>query len=141
MKKSLLYAVSLCCTLFLSTACTNQMVWYNHINHFAGVQPGSVYGEISQGAFIGNKSSSLKDVNVLGKVRGTAEVQSILGLFSFGDASIEAAEKAALAKYPEADDIINVVVDNKQTNYLSLWIKAQITLRGIAVKYKKAGEL
>lgn len=84
------------------------------------------------------KTETLDDIIILGDAVGEAELISVLGLVTVGDMGIEAAKKDALKAYPQADDIINIEVDERRLSILYfIFSQTEITLRGKAIKYKK----
>jgi len=110
---------------------------YGYGNGFAYAGPGSLFTDAYYGGYIQPKAESLKDVEVLGPVKGVSKTTSILGWLSTGDGSILAAKADALRNYPNADDILNIEVDSKVHSILGIISDVELHLRGIAIKYKK----
>ena len=106
-------------------------------NAFAGTLPGLIFTETTHPSYVGEKLSSVKDVEILGDVRGEATAVDMLLICSLGDCGLEAAKAQALSKYPGADDILNVEVDTKFRSILSVINSVTTIVRGKAVKYKK----
>ena len=133
MKKALLFAGAVA-TAAILTGCRSAYV--NNYG-FGSTMPGVIYSDTTRGSFILPKAESMKDVEVLGPVRGTSSMTNILLITAFGDAGIEEAKRNALMAYPEADDILNIEVDTKHDSILEVFNTSTTILRGIAVKYKK----
>lgn len=75
-----------------------------------------------------------KDFKVLGPVSGEATSTSILGWIESGNAGYYTLlEKAREGK--NADDVIDVRIDNQYSNILGLFAKVTTKLHGIAVKW------
>lgn len=98
--------------------------------------PGIIYSNASR-AMYREKKSDLSQYQVLGKVKATTDMKNVLLLVNWGDTSLAALKEAALAQYPEADDIVNVEIDVRSYNILVVYIEQTVTLRGVAVKYKR----
>ena len=76
-----------------------------------------------------------KDFKVLGPVTGQATSTSILGWIESGDAGYKTLlEKAKEGK--NADDVIDVRIDNQYSNILGLFAKVESQYHGVAVKWK-----
>jgi hypothetical protein len=76
-----------------------------------------------------------KSYKVLGVTSGESQGRSILGLVAYGDAGVDAAYKAALAKYPTADGLVDVRVDNKYFSVLGLYATYTTILTAKAIKW------
>ena len=107
----------------------------------SGVGPGMLFSDVNypsrreaQTRFDFTKA----DIEVLGPVVTTSESQCILGLVAQGDNGYGNLLKAAKAKYPEADGVINVQWDTRW-NLICMGImsKVQSTVEGTAFKFKK----
>jgi hypothetical protein len=81
---------------------------------------------------------SRADIELLGPITATSESQCILGLMAQGDNGYGNLMKAAKAKYPDADGIINLSWDT-HWNLICLGIisKVQANVEGMAFKFKK----
>ena len=104
---------------------------------YSSTTNGLLYANTTRGGIILPKTDNLDDIVILGDVIGKSSMVNILGLVSAGDAGINTAKKDALEKYPQADDIINIEVDNQHISILSLYSHSETILRGKAIKYKK----
>lgn len=78
-----------------------------------------------------------QDYEILGEAVGTSSVQSILGLFAAGDASIATAYRNALKKFPNADALIDIKVDYQATSVLMLFASHKTIVRGTAIRFRK----
>lgn len=97
-----------------------------------------IFCDTKQSTFIGNKAESLKNVKVLGDVSATGELMTVLCVVTMGDVSMRTLKDMALRQYSEADDIINVEVDNEVFGIVGcVYKRVRVTLRGKAVRYKK----
>ena len=123
------------CMIVLLTACTPTN--YVISSGFPSTMPAEIITMQSRGGFMIPKMQSMKDVEVLGKVTGSACTQTIVLVFAFGDSSIAALKADALKKYPQADDIVNVEIDSSHIGVLGIYNKNTVTLTGIAVKYRR----
>lgn len=81
---------------------------------------------------------SKADIELLGPISVTSESQCMLGLMAQGDNGYGNLMKAAKAKYPDADGVINLQWDTRW-NLLCLGIisKVQSNVEGMAFKFKK----
>ncbi|NLZ64137.1 MAG: hypothetical protein GX902_10055 [Lentisphaerae bacterium] len=125
------------CVAVALAAVFSSCAGYGYGNGFAYAGPGLILTDAYYGGYIQPKAESLKDVEVLGPVKGVSKSSSILGWVSTGDSSILAAKADALRNYPNADDIINIEVDSKVHSILGVISDVELHLRGIAIKYKK----
>lgn len=75
---------------------------------------------------------------VLGIVEGKSTATSVLGIVATGDASVHSAYRSALAKNPNANDLIDVTVDYVGNSFLGLFASYTTIVRGKAVKYVTA---
>lgn len=101
---------------------------------FATVAPGPIVSDMKGGLFIQPRHPARK-FQILGKVKAEALTTSYLMLVSIGDASYQTLKKAALEKYRDADDIIDVDMDFRNDNLLGLINKVHVTLEGTAIRY------
>jgi hypothetical protein len=104
---------------------------------YPGTMPGLLLSDQVRGGMIHGKVESMKDMEVLGPVSSKVSATNVLLMCSTGDASIEAAKKIALEKYPSADDVVNVETDMHHFSIVSIVNVVTLKYRGIAVKYKK----
>jgi len=81
--------------------------------------------------------SGSKNYKILGSVTGKATANSILGLFSTGDASIAAAYQNAIAQYPEADCLIEIAIDYSANSFLGLFASITTIVKGKAIQFQK----
>ena len=97
-----------------------------------------VYCDTRQMTFIGNRTASFREMSVLGDVKATGEIMTVLCVVTIGDASLQKLKEEALRQYPGADDIVNIEVDNHVFGILGcVSKKVVVTLRGKAVRYDK----
>lgn len=75
------------------------------------------------------------EYETIGEVEGTSSATSIFGIIASGDASTNAAYKNALTKYPEADGLIDVCVDQTFSSFLGIFASYKTTLSAKAVKW------
>ena len=136
MKKAIILICGIFTSVFLS-GCMGLISGYGQSGGYPRPIPGLLYSEISAGGAIAEKMQSMKDVEVLGKVESQVSGTNVLMLVGDGDLSIKKAKDIALAKYPEADDIVNVEIDMKHRSVLGLFNTIIMYYRGIAIKYKK----
>jgi hypothetical protein len=98
--------------------------------------PGAIYSDATRAMYRESKAN-LAQYQVLGKVEAQSYMDNILLLINIGDTSLATLKAKALEKYPEADDIVNMEIDAHTFNVLIFFTKTTITMRGVAVKYKK----
>jgi len=78
------------------------------------------------------------DIELLGPISTSSESQCILGLMAQGDNGYGNLMKAAKAKYPEADGVINLQWDTRWNLIcMGLISKVQSNVEGMAFKFKK----
>ena len=135
MKKAIyLILFSTCITIFCNGC---RVAGYANNNSFGAPFPGVIYTQVTHPSFIGNKLDNTDDVEILGNAEGSASATDVLLVCTLGDCSIQAAKKDALAKYPGADDILNMEVDTQHISILSVFNTITTKINGKAVKYKK----
>ena len=131
MKKMFVLGAMFALTALL-TGCQG-MLWSNQ-NGFSTVSGGVLVSDMKGGLYLQDRHPSRK-FKVLGKVNAEGLTTSYIFLVSVGDASYQTLKKAALEKYRDADDIIDVELDFRNDNILGLINKLHVTLNGTAVKY------
>ena len=136
MKKVILLLGFVLTALFIN-GCALLSSGYVVAGGFPRTMPALLISDQKAGGYIGQKLTSTKDVIVLGKVSSTVSARNGLLLVAFGDASIEAAKKEALKKYPQADDVVNVEIDIKHEGLLCLYNTVTMYYSGLAIQYKK----
>ena len=95
-----------------------------------------VFCNTRQMTYIGNRLTSLGGVTILGDVSTSGEIMTVLCVVTVGDTSLQTLKEQALRKYPDADDIVNIEVDNHVFGILGcVYKKVVVTLRGKAVRY------
>lgn len=104
---------------------------------FGSTMPAAIITDQTRGGFILPKLESIDGVEILGKVEGRAKARNILMILAEGDCGIFAAKRDALAKYPAADEIVNIEVDTHHKSTFGLINESTTILRGIAVRYIK----
>lgn len=133
MKKSIIFAV----TIIAATIMTGCQSAYHIGDGMPRTLPGIIVADQKSAGYIAPKMTSMKDVEVLGKVSSTVTCNNILLLLSAGDVSIAKAKELALQRYPDADDVVNVEIDCQHYGLLSIFNTVTMYYRGIAIKYKK----
>ena len=136
MKKVLLMAGIIGAALFIN-GCALLHSGYSVAGGFPRTMPGILMSNQISGGYMAPKLASTKDIIILGHVSSEVSAVNGLLLISSGDASIMAAKSAALKKYPQADDIVNVEIDVKHEGILGIFNTVTMYYRGIAIKYKK----
>ena len=97
-----------------------------------------IYCDTHQMTYIGGRLTSLNGVTILGDVSTSGEIMTVLCVVTVGDTSLQTLKEQALRKYPDADDIINIEVDNHVFGILGcVYKKVVVTLRGKAVRYDR----
>ena len=107
----------------------------------SGVSPGMLFSDVNypsrhdaQTLFNFSKS----DIELLGPVNTMSESQCILGLIAQGDNGYGNLMKAAKAKYPDADGVINLQWDTHwDLICMGIMSKVQSNVEGMAFKFKK----
>ena len=95
-----------------------------------------IYCNTHQMTFVGNRIAPSQGITVLGDVSASGELMTVLGVVTIGDTSLQTLKEQALRKYPNADDIVNIEVDNHVFGILGcVYKKVVVTLRGKAVRY------
>ena len=135
MKKCLLLGA--CCAVVALLSGCALVSGYSLAGGYPGTLPGLIVSDQTRGGTILPKVESMKDMEVLGPVSSKVSATNVLLMFSNGDASIGAAKKAALGKYPNADDVVNVETDMQHFGIISIVNVVTLHYRGIAIKYKK----
>jgi hypothetical protein len=136
MKKCLMLGTA-CVVVALLSGCAAFTSGYSLGGGYPGTMPGIVIADQMRGGMIHAKVESMKDMEVLGPVSSKVSANNVFMLLSSGDASIGAAKKYALQKYPQADDVVNVETDMHHFGVLSIFNIVTLEYRGIAIKYKK----
>lgn len=88
-----------------------------------------------RGALMVQQRHPSRKFQILGKVKSESKATGYIGLVTIGDVSYQTLKKAALEKYRDADDIIDVELDFAEDNLLCLINKVYVTLNGTAIKY------
>lgn len=88
-----------------------------------------------KGALLVQQRHPSRKFQILGKVKSEGKATGYLGLVTIGDVSYQTLKKAALEKYRDADDIIDIEMDFADDNLLGLINKVYVTLNGTAIKY------
>ena len=130
MKKFLMLG-AVCAMAALMSGCQGMIAGHNG---FATAPGGFIVSDMKGGTLIQDRHPARK-FKVLGKVKAEAVTTSYLNLVSIGDASYQSMKKAALEKYRDADDIIDVELDFRHDNILGIINKVFVNLNGTAVKY------
>jgi hypothetical protein len=107
----------------------------------SGVAPGGLFSEVTYPSYRESQTKftfTHDDLVILGPVTATSESQSILGLVAQGDNGFGNLMRAARAKYPDCDGVINIQWDTKW-NLVCLGIisKVTATVEGTAIKIKR----
>lgn len=76
-----------------------------------------------------------KEYEVLGEVVYKGSIKSVLGVFSWGNASYYELNKMAKEKY-NADDVINISRDTTLKMFYIFYVERGYIFRGMAIKYK-----
>ncbi|MDR0487502.1 MAG: hypothetical protein LBG91_04575 [Treponema sp.] len=74
-----------------------------------------------------------KEFTILGEVTYEGYVNQWTGRISFGYIELL---KAAKAKYPDCDYVIDIMIDAKETLSFFVFLKTGYSMRGTAIKYK-----
>ena len=104
--------------------------------NFPSSFPGIIFSNATR-AMYRERKADLSQYQVLGKVETSADMSNVLLIINWGDTSLANLKAKALAKYPDADDIVNIELDCNSFNIVVFYINQTVTLRGVAVKYKK----
>ena len=75
------------------------------------------------------------DFEIRGTVVATGEAMNILGIFAEGDNGYASLMEEARAQ--GCDDVMNVRVDTRHTNILSLYVKDEVILTGQGVRWTR----
>lgn len=76
-----------------------------------------------------------KEYEVLGEVVYKGSIKTVLGAFSWGNASYYELNKTAKEKY-DADDVINISRDTTLKMFYIFYVERGYVFRGLAIKYK-----
>ncbi len=135
-KKLLLASVLLLAGIgaFAQALNTFPMPWGN--GNFSSTFGGVFYSNANRATFRERKVD-LSQYDVIGPVKGYAEMGNVLLLVNWGDTSLGKLKAEAL-KNIDADDIVNIEIDTCHFNVFVFYIKCEVHLRGIAIKYKKS---
>lgn len=88
-----------------------------------------------KGALMVHPRHPSRKFQILGKVKSESKATGYIGLVVIGDVSYQTLKKAALEKYRDADDIIDIEIDYADDNLLGIVNKVFVTLNGTAIKY------
>ena len=130
MKKCLMLG-AICVLGAMLSGCAG--TWMNNNGFSATPSGGFVVADI-KGALMVQPRHPARKFQVLGKVKSEAKATGYLGLVSIGDVSYQTLKKAALEKYRDADDIIDIELDFADDNLLGLINKVYVNLNGTAIK-------
>lgn len=130
MKKCVMLG-AMCMLVVLLSGCQGMLA--THCG-FASAPGGFLVSDM-KGATLVQSRHPARQFKVLGKVKAEAQTTSYLALVSIGDASYQTLKKAALEKYRDADDIIDIEMDFRHDNLLGLVNKVFTVLNGTAIKY------
>jgi len=107
----------------------------------SGVSPGGLFSDVTYPSYRESHTQftfAREDFVILGPVTATSESSCILGLFAQGDNGFGNLTRAAKAKYPDCDGVINVQWDTKWNLIcLGLISKVNATVEGTAIKIKR----
>lgn len=132
MKKYLVIS-AMCAAAALLSGCMGGPI-ANH-NGFATAPAGFIISDMKGGLMVQERHPGRR-YKVIGKVQAEAMTTCYLFLVSIGDASYQSLKKEALSKYPgKADDIIDIELDFRHDNLLSLINKVYVRMDGTAIKY------
>ena len=133
-KKLMLAAVVLMAgvSVFADGDFTRPMPWFSEC--FPSTWGGLFFSN-SRRAVYRERKVDLSQYEVVGPVKGFAEMINIMMLVNFGDTSLGQLKADAL-KGIDADDIVNIEIDAQHLNVFLFCIKCEAYLRGVAVKYK-----
>lgn len=134
MKKVLVVGMMLC--IMCGTFANDFLPILTGPQHFPSSWPGIIYSNATRSMYREAKAD-LSKYQVLGKVETTAEMSNVLFIINWGDTSLAALKAKAFEKYPDADDIVNIELDCNSFNIIVFYMNHTVTLRGVAVKYKK----
>lgn len=105
-------------------------------NGYGFTAPGLILTKGIQGGTSELNIDALKrPYKTLGRVSGKAIQTNVLLLVTVGDASIEAAQQDALARFKDADALINRNFDIESWSLLGLFTTATLRVTGDAIKY------
>ena len=131
MKKLFVFG-ALCAVVVMLSGCA---ATYGHNMGFSATPTGGFIVADVRGASMVQQRHPSRKFKILGKVKSEAKATGYLGLVTIGDVSYQTLKKAALEKYRDADDIIDVEIDFADDNLLGLVNKVYVNLNGTAIKY------
>jgi len=107
----------------------------------SGVSPGGLFSDVNYPSYRESQTQftfAREDFIILGPVSATSESSCILGLFAQGDNGFGNLTRAAKAKYPDCDGVINVQWDT-EWNLICLGLISKVTAKveGTAIKIKR----
>jgi len=107
----------------------------------SGVAPGGLFSDVNYPSYRESQTRftfTHDDLVILGPVTATSESQCILGLVAQGDNGFGNLMRAAKAKYPECDGVINIQWDTRWNLIcMGLMSKVTATVEGTAIKIKR----
>ncbi|MEI8122938.1 MAG: hypothetical protein WCI20_12890 [bacterium] len=107
----------------------------------SGVAPGGLFSDVNYPSYRESQTRftfTHDDLVILGPVTATSESQCILGLVAQGDNGFGNLMRAAKAKYPECDGVINIQWDTRWNLIcMGLLSKVTATVEGTAIKIKR----
>ena len=130
--KKLFVVGAMCAVAMALSGCAG--LYMNNGGYSATPAGGFIVADLKGGLMVQPRHPSRR-FRVLGKVKSEARATAYIGLVSIGDVSYQTLKKAALEKYRDADDIIDVELDFAHDNLLGLVNKVYVQLNGTAVKY------
>ena len=130
--KKIVYSLAVMSVIFLLTGCGT----YGLRQGYGFTIPGAIVASGTQGGSTEPNFEILKrPYQHLRRVTGEASQTNILLLFSFGDASIEAAQQDALMKVQGADALINRNFDVKYFSLFGTFTIVTLQVTGDAIDY------
>ena len=107
----------------------------------SGVSPGMLLSDVNYPSYRESHTQFTfvrSDFEILGPVSAKAESQCILGLIAQGDNGFGNLTRAAKAKYPDCDAVINIQWDT-QWNLICLGLMSKVTstIDATAIKIKR----
>ena len=107
----------------------------------SGVAPGGLFSDVNYPSYRESQTRftfTHDDLVILGPVTATSESQCILGLVAQGDNGFGNLMRAAKARYPECDGVINIQWDTRWNLIcMGLMSKVTATVEGTAIKIKR----
>ena len=107
----------------------------------SGVTPGGIFSDVTYPSYRESQTKftfTHSDLVILGPVTSTSESSCFLGLFASGDNGYGNLTRAAKAKYPDCDGVINIQWDTEWNQIcMGLISKVTATVEGTAIKIKR----